>query len=62
MSHEVLITRRQRISLFFANPGRAGLRSTVVFTFSSFTTALLRSALPGHGALKDKIDALGHVW
>jgi hypothetical protein len=46
MSHEVVITRRQMILLFFANPGRAGFRSTVVF--SSFTTVLLRSALPGY--------------
>jgi hypothetical protein len=46
MSHEVLITRRQRILSFLANPGRAGLRSTVVV--SSFTTILLRSALPGY--------------
>ena len=45
MSHEVLITRRQRILLFFAYPGSGDLISTVVNEL--ITTVLLRLALPG---------------
>ena len=49
MSQEVLITRRQRILLFFANPGRAGLRSTVVLDMQKMTKSFVSWLSGPHG-------------